>query len=175
MFTDFITQLHYIPQATILTILFAFVYLYIKEKKKQTIIQLKNLLREKKAVLTFLFYTALLLAGTIMGRPHTNPFTNVIGIIGIFNNGHIDYGSLFNIVMFIPYIFLFNLTFKPKKAFVYSLWLTITSSLFIELFQLLFWIGQFSVGDLFHNIIGGLTGYGLWCAFSGIKKSRKRS
>ena len=162
MLNEILTQLHYIPLAVFLTVFFSVAYLFFQENNKQAKDKLVKLLREDGWVVSFLFYTALLLAGTLMGRSHTNPFTNIIGHLGFGKEDNFLTDGLINILMFVPYTYLYIKAFKPDKTIRNCAYLSMTTTVLIELCQLLFWVGQFSVGDMFYNIIGGMTGCGIW-------------
>ena len=69
-----------------------------------------------------------------------------------------------NILLFIPLTLLFLNAFNPEKPWKASLILSACATGFIELSQLLFWLGEFQLADIFHNIIGGLVGCGIWWA-----------
>lgn len=170
MLNDIYIQLHNIPQAFLIAVLLSFVFLFVKDNKNESKEKLKCFFLQDKAIALFLFYTALLLVCTIIGRPHTNPFINIIGKIRIVDNGIVNYGGLENIVMFIPYTLLYNIAFKPHFILKKSMCLTIITTVFIEIFQLLFWVGQFSFADLLHNTIGGIIGCGLWYIYMRISK-----
>ena len=64
-----------------------------------------------------------------------------------------------NIFLFIPYGFLIPLVFRKARTLMKVLLIVLFSSLFFELLQLMFAIGNFDVDDLLLNGIGGTTGY----------------
>lgn len=169
LLNDIITQLHYIPLAVFLTVLFILSYIFIKENNDKAKEKFIKVLREDRWTVAFLFYLALLLAGTLMGRPHTNPFVNILGHIGFGEDDKFIRDGLVNILIFVPYTYLFlqaNNTEKPVKK---SLYLATVTTIFIELCQLLFWIGQFSIGDIIYNIVGGMIGCGVWYISNRVK------
>lgn len=156
-------KLHYIPQAIIIFVLLTMSFLFFQDNRRHIKERIKNL-RKQRWIVCFLFYTALLLTGTILARPYTNPYTNITGFIWLFVEGKLNIGGLINILMFIPFVFLYLNAFKPQKPIVSCLLVSIGSTLFIELFQLLFWVGWFSLADMIHNFIGGMIGYVVWHA-----------
>ena len=170
-FKNIFPQLHYIPQAALLTVLFMMSYLFIKENKGHAREKIASLFSQKWLV-AFLFYTALLLTGTIIARTHTEPFRNIIGIFGFTTYGGINKNGLINILLFVPYTFLYIKAFGPQRPFGKSLLLSLATTLFIEFFQLLFWVGWFSFADIIHNITGGIIGYLLWIIPKTIKEKQ---
>ena len=156
-----VEHLHYIPQALLVTVLFVMSFLFIKDNQGRIKDRINDFFGQKWLV-AFLFYTALLLTGTILSRQYTNPFTSITGTIWLISEGELVIAGLINILMFIPYTFLYLKAFKPKKPIVCCFCISLASTLFIELFQLLFWLGWFSIADIIHNILGGLIGCGLW-------------
>ena len=162
MLNILLSQLHYIPIAIIITWLFLMAYLYIKDNKGQVIKNIRHIVKNDLKLVLFIFYTSLLLTGTIIARPLTYPYTNILGYYIYDWLGHFNYLGLLNIVIFIPYIFIYIITFIPDKPFIKSIVLSASTTVFIELYQLIFWVGQFSMADILCNIFGGMLGYLLW-------------
>lgn len=129
-------------------------------------------LQSKIEIVAFLFYTALLFTSTIIARFVANPYSNIIGHIMFFESNTFNYDGLMNTLMLVPYVFLYNLSFKLENALKRNLLLIISTSSFIELLQLLFWVGKFSIADLIHNVIGGIIGYIIWRINEYMKKRR---
>lgn len=157
-----------------MTFFFAIAFLFFKENNEKAKWKLIEMLRKDRWTVAFLFYFALLLAGTLMGRPHTNPFVNVIGHIGFWNDDSFLGDGLVNILIFVPYTYLYIKAFKPDKPMRYSFCLAIVTTVIIELCQLLFWVGQFSIGDIMYNTIGGVLGYGIWSIVNIIKHDEEK-
>ena len=164
MFRAIMALMRFLPQALIISVLFYLAYLFIKENKGQAALKLKALIKNDYKFAVFVFYTVLMLTSTIFARGFTNPFTHLIGYFTYDGWGNFNYVGLLNILMFIPYTFLYIIAFTPDKPFQKGLIFTVTTTLFIELYQLLFWVGQFSLADIIHNTIGGIIGIGLWFA-----------
>lgn len=164
MFTNLLIQLHFIPQAVIVTVMLLMAYLFIAEHKENTAEIIKKYIVKHYRITAFLFYTALLITGTILGRPLTNPYTNILGYFGFYYSElHLfNYVGLENILLFIPYTYLFIVAFKPVQTVKKCFYLTIITTVLIELCQLLFWLGQFAIADIIHNTIGGMIGCGIW-------------
>ena len=153
--------------------MFCVSYMYIQEHKGETITKLKELLKNELKFILFVFYTALMLTSTIFARPATNPYTHVIDFFLYDGWGRVNIVGLFNILMFIPYTYIYIMAFIPDKPFIRSLQLTIGTTLLIEFYQLLFWTGQFSLADMIHNTIGGTMGCGLWNLLKYLKEKRQ--
>ena len=124
-------------------------------------------------LLLFFLYLAYMLVSTVFSRRITNPYGKVINDFGIMVNGKINREFLENVLLFIPCSFLYLQAFKPQKPMKSALVMVTFTTAFIELTQLLFWLGQFQISDLVHNILGGLIGIGVWLTTNGrsIKKS----
>ena len=167
------SQVRFFPLTLILSVLFCVSYMYIKEHKGETITKLKELLKNELKLVLFVFYTALMLTSTIFARPVTNPYTHVIDFFLYDGWGRVSIVGIFNILMFIPYMYIYNIAFNPDKPFIRSLQLSIVTTLLIEFYQLIFWAGQFSIADMIHNIIGGAIGCGLWYLLKYIKEKRQ--
>lgn len=72
---------------------------------------------------------------------------------------------LYNIVMFIPWgIFLANMWENMKKPH-WNILSALLASVMIELIQLTFKCGTVELDDVFHNVLGAITGYGIWRAY----------
>ena len=168
---NIIIQLHYIPQAALLTVLFILSFLFVRENRGHVKEKIAALCSQKW-LLAFLFYAALLLTGTIIARTHTEPLQNIIGDFGFTTDGWINKNGLINVLIFIPYTFLYIKAFKPQKPWKKSLLLSLVTTLFIEFFQLLFRVGWFSLADIIHNMIGGILGCILWFALKTIKEKK---
>lgn len=164
------SQVRFFPLAIVLTIMFCVSYIFIRENKRETITKLKELLKKDSKFVLFVFYTALILSSTIFARPATNPYTHVIDFFLYDGWGNVSIVGILNILMFVPYTYIYILAFNPNKPFAKSIQLTIATTLLIEFYQLLFWTGQFSLADMTHNIIGGIIGCGLWFLVKYIKE-----
>lgn len=167
--------LHYIPQGFLVSIMFTIVFLWLQENKNQSLKKIKIFIHDNKWMALFLLYAAYLFTCTILARTHTYPFSDMLGELGWNKrNGKFNAGGLQNILIFIPYTCLFAMAFKPEKTFQKCFILTIITTACIEIFQMLFWIGELSLADLLHNTIGGLLGFGLWYIINRANKIRKR-
>ena len=165
-----LSQVHFLPQALILTVLICITYLFVKDNKGQTLNRLKELIKSKLSFTLFVFWAALILTSTIFARPLTNPYTHIFDFFLYDGWGNFNVVGLLNVLIFIPYTVLYILAFSPNKPFIKSLQLTIITTLLIEIYQLLFWAGQFSLADMTHNILGGMLGYGVWYIVMSISK-----
>ena len=88
----------------------------------------------------------------------SKPIHSGLGTFGVFSNGRLNTEGIINILLFVPYSFLYIKAFSPvpiKKIVLLVLCSTIT----IEVFQYVFWAGQFTISDIVHNTIGGFVGY----------------
>lgn len=171
---DILNQTVYFPRAILLTILFTVFGALLQRQITGESWQLKNLWKQWRVEL-FLFYSAFMLMTTLISREITNPYQNMFTHFGFRNNEKWNNEIIENILLFIPFVFFFLQAFKPPNPWKASLILSICSTGFIELSQLLFWLGEFHFSDIVHNIIGGMGGCGIWRAWEEIKNSLKSS
>ncbi len=167
---EIIRQLHFLPQALIVSVLVLISYMYARENKGKVKGKLKELIKNDLYIVLFLSYTTLLFTGTIIAREYTDPLINVIGYIGLYRVDRYNYMGLINILIFIPYIYLYITAFNPRKPFRNGILLTVLTTVFIEVLQLIFCVGTFCLADMIHNTIGGLIGCGIWYL---VKRKRK--
>ncbi|NIK68347.1 glycopeptide antibiotics resistance protein [Paenibacillus sp. BK720] len=66
---------------------------------------------------------------------------------------------LFNMLMFVPLGFLLPLLMRRAETFWLTFLVTLLTTGFIEIIQLVTGKGIFELDDIFHNLIGGLAGY----------------
>jgi glycopeptide antibiotics resistance protein len=114
-----------------------------------------------------------MLVSTVFSRKITNPYGRVFNDFGIMVNGKINREFFENVLLFIPYSFLYLKAFSPKRSIKSALAMALLTTAFIEMTQLLLWLGRFQISDLVHNLMGGLIGIGVWFTINGrsIKKS----
>ena len=136
-------------------------YLFINDNKGQVWKRLRNFFKQKWIV-AFLGYAAFLFSATIIARFRSQPIFSGMGTFGIMKDGKWNKEIIVNIVLFIPYTFLYSKAFISGKTLLSTFLLSLCTSVFIELFQVAFWVGQGTVADVIHNVIGGLIGYSLW-------------
>ena len=76
---------------------------------------------------------------------------------------------IYNVLFFIPWGFFLPFLFKVKKGSVVFKGAVIFSFL-IEFTQLAFKLGLFELDDIFHNAVGAMLGYGVYCVYRKTKK-----
>lgn len=152
----------YIPRAIVLTPVILFAYQFVIENSRAEIIdKIKSLFKNIWDVL-FCFSLSFILISTIIGRWPGNPYKHIFDYFGFIHNGVFSLESIENVVLFIPYTFFFLKARRCDKPLKNSLILSILTTCFIELAQLIFWAGSFQFSDILHNIEGGIIGYVLW-------------
>lgn len=117
------------------------------------------------------FYFAHLFYITLFHRIGTviDKSSNIFGEWSIFDGEtsmYLNIKPIFNIILFLPICFVlfffikkfFNKTYSNKKLLTYSIVISFSISLFIELSQLIFSLGTFQISDLTYNTLGGLIG-----------------
>lgn len=151
-----------------MTFFLSVTYLYFMENRKKAWGKIFSELTQLWKLLFFLC-TAYLLTCTVVGRYYTVPYKNILGSFGLFDrSGKINIDLFNNIVMFIPFSFFYIKAFKPEHPFKSAMTLSISTTLFVEISQLIGWMGNFQLADILHNIIGGFLGYCLWCIWNKI-------
>ena len=133
----------------------------------------------------FLMYTYFILDRTLLSRHFawTNGMKHVLtggwGLYGV-ETGEFTYEAVENFMFFIPLIILCFATFESdnrftgfikcvKKSFLIGSGL----SMFIEMNQLFFKVGEFQVADLVYNTAGAIVGgilYWIWNMFNRLCK-----
>ena len=167
-------QVHYIPQTAFVAILFFMSFIFVSDNLGQ--IKTKLIMFFKQIwIVIFLSYAAFLFTVTILARYISKPVFSGVGNFRFIQNGKINREAIFNILLFTPYTFSFLKAFTPKKALRSSFLLAFSSTMFIEVFQFLFWVGHFTIADIVHNVLGGMIGYGIWGILRMYKKSHKHN
>ena len=126
--------------------------------------RLRELLK-RPWLIAFLLFTGYLLTSTLLSRSLTNPYKGVLKNLLPGVNSTDNREIVENILLFIPYSFLMLQAFKPKKPFRTAAIACAGTTAFIEVSQLLFWLGQFQLADLIYNFLGGMLGWVLWALF----------
>lgn len=132
------------------------------------------------------FYFCELFYITLFSRMETTTqgLSNVFGEWTIFDGETSIYMNLkpvLNIILFIPLCIIlfhivkkaFNKIYTDKKMILYSVIISFSFSLFIELIQLIFNKGTFQLSDLTYNTLGGLIGIVLYITIIKIIKRIK--
>lgn len=153
-------------------VIFVIIYICFLKKKKLTIYR-------KIIFITLYIYIILVIEKTLMPIPvnyaqiemwremfpsiETTDFYNLIPSIDFGNNLWLK-NMILNIIMFIPFGFLWSL-YKGKQKFIYILCSSLLFTSIIELYQLCMAftmktpIWYFDTNDLIANMIGGVIGY----------------
>lgn len=123
----------------------------------------------------FFIYLYMLADRTFLSRRFfsVSPFSKLMKGWFIEKNGDkYNFESVENIIMFIPYIFLFFTAFldrdtkyKNKDIIVNAVILSLCSSLIIEILQIIFCVGTFQISDIVYNTLGGIIGIILFQAY----------
>lgn len=158
-----------ITVATFLVIAFAVIIVY----KGKNLGKFRMVLRNKWLILFFI-HLALILTGAILVRQHTNPLKRVFENFGLREDSSWNKEIIENILIFIPYSFLYLRAFKPNGGARIVVFVTFITSCCIEISQLVLWLGSFQFADIVHNCIGGIIGYGIWLFAEWIIKKMRR-
>ena len=170
----------------LVSILFMFAYLYCREKGIRQ--GIRNWLEGLKTSASFRkmfllgLYTSMILNKTLFCRKIWNqPFKNVIGTWGFYENGVLYTENIENIILFVPFLALLMWAFQEylwkqremtgKNYFTLTLLISFFSSLTIEMLQLFLKVGAIQLSDLVFNTLGGLIGGGIYWIW--YRKQRK--
>lgn len=158
---DIRSQIIYFPRAIVLSFVLLPGYLFFTVNKGKSI---KIILSAIKQLwqLSFLLYLSFLLVSTLFSRAPTDPLRNVLSNFGLYNANGLNMECIENTLLFVPFTFLYLQTARHTSPFKSAIVVSICTTMFIELSQLVFWLGEFQLSDLFHNIIGGMIGFVLW-------------
>ncbi len=163
MIKDLSARLHLIPRGLMVSAVFLAAFLFWRENRGRSAKKLWDLIKNETWVALFLIYSALLFTGTILARQYAKHAGSVVGVFGLLSSGgKLNSDGVENLLMFIPYTFLWLMAFRPVKPVLKCLLLSFGTTLFIETSQLLFSLGEFSLADIAHNILGGMLGCGIW-------------
>lgn len=165
-------QAFFLPRAVILAIPVFFAWAFIREHRSHLKEKIREIYKQGWLV-AFLFYCTFILVSTVMARQKEYPLGTVVSHLLPANNPSVMRMNLENMLMFLPYTFLYCAAFRPKKPWRSSLTLAMITTIFIEGCQLIFWLGKFQVSDMIYNILGGMIGTGIWILWKQIRKSMR--
>ena len=162
LFRNCVAQFKFLPRALILTLIIVFAYLFIQDNSRKEIRDKLLSVIKKPWLVLFLFFLSFILVCTLFSRNTFVPYKSVLKGFKLYNNGRWDIGCIENIILFVPYTFFYLQSRKPFKSLKSAFLLAFLTSIFIELMQLIFWLGAFQLSDLFYNVVGGVIGWFLW-------------
>lgn len=156
----------YLIDFTVLALLYAFVFFRRWKGKGKDRLLVNTLMY---LYLSFVLYFTLMPIITSLPFVLNHPYTpmNLVPFIDV-SMGRGDYFRqiILNIIMTIPFGFLFPLTQNRTATFSKTVFFCFLMSLGIELLQpLLNGIRSSDITDLITNVIGGMLGFGLYVIF----------
>ena len=169
----FLYRINYLYLAALLSFFLIVTYRFYRDNRGRIRAKIKESLKEKWIII-FFFYLSIILISTIFARRMERPINNIIGQFGLKREIGWDFEIIMNILLFLPYTFLFIVAFKPQIPWKASIILSGITTIFIELSQLLFWLGSFQLSDIVHNFLGGMLGCGIWYTINWRKKSQNK-
>ena len=162
LLNDIWIQVQLFPRAGLMTLLLAFGAAGLKWGSDVRKWKPKRVLAQWRFGF-FVFYVSFLLISAVLSRQTINPLGSILSHFG-FRKGNVKWNSeiIENILFFIPYTVFFLMTFRPEKPWRAALIMSAAATCTLELSQLILRLGEFQLADMFHNILGGMIGCGLW-------------
>ena len=158
---DLSRQGTYVWRGVVLAVVLGMAYLFWTDNRGRIRERLKAVPHKPWLVL-FLLYAGFLLVSTLFGRSFTVPYKNLTNHLFFGNLMSVNIEITENILLYIPYVFLMLQAVRPKHSLRKALGFAAGTSVFVELSQLLFWLGECQLADVLHNTAGGLLGWGLY-------------
>ena len=163
-----------IATACVLGILLLVAYVILMKLRKEQITLKKMLFGTLWSA-----YLVILLAGTILNRRigldyalYLTPFWSYKAAMEE-GNEFLVWQIIYNVVMFMPWgVFLAIMWDKMKKPH-WNIGSALLASVLIEATQFVLKCGTIEFDDVFHNVLGGITGYGIWLACYEFKKKKE--
>ena len=168
LFRNCVAQFKFLPRALILTLIIVFAYLFIQDNSRKEIRDKLLSVIKKPWLVLFLFFLSFILVCTLFSRNTFVPYKSVLKGFKLYNNGRWDIGCIENIILFVPYTFFYLQTLTSHETLKSAFVLALSTSMFVELSQLIFWLGAFQLSDLFYNVVGGIFGWLLWYLFKAL-------
>lgn len=151
--------------------LYVLLFIYIKEiGLKETFHKWKTQFVENKAfrkVFLLVLYTSMILVKTVLARPiWHDPYGRIFLDWRLVDEyGYLSFEIIENIILFVPFTFLFAWNFYEKiegnnivKLAGITTGVGLLLSCGIELTQLVTRLGTFQFSDIFYNTLGGMIG-----------------
>ena len=166
-------QFKFFPRAIVLSFIVVFAYLFIRDNNRKEIRNKLVSIFKKPWLVLFLLFLSFILVCTLFSRQSIVPYKSVFKSLRLYDNGRWNMQCIENILLFVPYTFLFLQALTPEKPLKAAFLLALLTSLFIEIAQLIFWLGAFQLSDLIYNVIGGMIGWGLWNTWKTVTKKMR--
>ena len=157
-----VTLFKLLPRAVVLTIIITLAYLFIKDNSRKEIRDKLLSVIKRPWLVLFLLFLSFILVCTLFSRQTIVPYRSIFSDFKLYNNGRWNMGCMENIILFVPYTFFYLQALTPSKSLKAAFLLAFLTSIFVELLQLIFWLGAFQLSDLLYNVIGGMIGWLLW-------------
>ena len=157
-----VAQFRFLPRAIVLTFIITLAYLFIKDNSRKEIRDKLLTVIKRPWLVLFLLFLSFILVCTLFSRQTIVPYRSVLKDFKLYYNGRWSIGCIENIILFVPYTFFYLQALTPSKSLKTAFLLAFLTSMFIELMQLIFWLGAFQLSDLFYNVVGGVIGWFLW-------------
>lgn len=154
---------HYLTACIIFVIIFGS-YMYIIKKRNRRM-QHNYSKKEMCNGLFLSLYLVLLLSLTLLNRSVVDRYQMELAIFWSYQeillkkNMSLIWEVFCNIILFVPWSFLFAQVFPAMKRFRWTVGSAFLFSVFIEITQFVLKIGLFEFDDMFHNTLGAVIGY----------------
>lgn len=156
----------YLVDFMVLAALYVFVYFGRWKSKGREVLLVNTLLY---VYLSFVLFFTLMPVITSLPFALNHPYTpmNLVPFIDVLEGrGDFVRQVLLNVIMTMPFGFLFPLTRNRTTGFGRTIWFCFLMSLSIELLQpLIDGFRSSDITDLITNVTGGLLGYGVYIVF----------
>ena len=166
-------QFKFFPRAIVLSFIVVFAYLFIRDNDRKEIRNKLVSIFKKPWLVLFLLFLSFILVCTLFSRQSIVPYKSILTGLNLYDNGRWNMQCIENILLFVPYTFFYLQALAPEKPLKAVFSLSLLTSLFIELSQLIFWLGAFQLSDLIYNVIGGMIGWGLWNTWKTVTKKMR--
>ena len=166
-------QFKFFPRAIVLSFIVVFAYLFIRDNDRKEIRNKLVSIFKKPWLVLFLLFLSFILVCTLFSRQSIVPYKSILKSLRLYDNGRWNMQCIENILLFVPYTFLYIEALAPEEPLKAAFKLAFLTSLFIEFSQLIFWLGAFQLSDLIYNVIGGVMGWLLWYIWKTVAKKTR--
>ena len=170
-----IMQFKFIPRAIVLSFIVLLAYLFIRDNNIKEVRDKLVSVIKKPWLVMYLLFLSFIMVCTLFSRQSIVPYKSILNGLRLYDNGRWNMQCIENILLFVPYTFFYLQALAPEKPLKAAFLMAFLTSLFIELLQLIFWLGAFQISDLIYNVIGGMIGWLMWFIWKVVTKKTRVS